>query len=239
MEERYLQMLPSELHPIIEEAEEKAACVIRVLPDENAAEFDNLMLGITPRGDLEATIFYRGTEISRCALIHEVLHIQRNLNEEIPCLKPLARRFYDQAWMLNDLLEHLIIIPEEQKHVETESRERWTGLCNELLWDVAGRWWAIPEITLKQNLFQLRAMRDIALPFWNSGQLDDLLTGARLWDTSMEFVATLKSKREQKVNLLRFAALEFQYDPAGFNIVRFDLSARPRTVALVRNLHSG
>ena len=168
MDKRYLQMLPSELQSIVAAIEAKAGCTIEVVPDEKAAAFDNLELRFMASGECGATITFKGTEIGRCALIHEVLHIHRNWGEEVPYLKPLGPQYMYQASWLNDLLEHLVIIPEEQKYEEAESRKHWSGLCDELLWDVRGRWYGMPKTVLKQCLFQLRAMRDIALPFWET-----------------------------------------------------------------------
>jgi hypothetical protein len=65
--------MPSELQLFVAEAEEKTGCHVQILPDKSAAQFDNLELRITLDGHCEAIISFAGVEISRCALIHELL----------------------------------------------------------------------------------------------------------------------------------------------------------------------
>ena len=114
-------MLPGELQAVVQEAEQLAGCEIAVVPDSAASEFDNLTFGIDA-GLCRATISYCGDSISRCAILHEVLHLKRYWLDAVPLLRATSRHRYDyEAQMVNDLIEHLTIIPEERRFVKAES----------------------------------------------------------------------------------------------------------------------
>src|SRR6266404_3979022 len=115
-------MLPAKLRAVVAEGEALAGCEIAVVPDQAASQFDNLSLGFDfGAAACSATIAYLGDAITPWALLHEVLHVKRYWVDEVPIIKPADQRFAFEAQALEDLLEHLAIIPEEQRHVHAES----------------------------------------------------------------------------------------------------------------------
>ena len=71
-------MLPEVLQKVVADAENLAGSPVVVRSGDAANEFDDVEL--RPRdeaGIAHAVITYRGDSITRCALVHEVLHINR------------------------------------------------------------------------------------------------------------------------------------------------------------------
>ena len=235
MEEHYLKILPRELQFFVAEAEEKAGCHIQIVRDNSAAQFDNLELRITLDGHCEAIISFAGAEISRCALIHEVLHIQRFWIEQVPILRPSGRQFGVQAQTLDELLEHLVIIPEERKYVQAESNEHWGALYQDGIRNIPlpGYPSIFEKALWKRSLFQWRALRDIAMPFLSDTSLSEKLEAWGLKDISSQFVSNLNAIHYDKIEQILLVVREFEYPPSGFCIRKFNLSARPRTLEFI------
>lgn len=127
MSPQFLAMLPGELQATVQEVEQIAGCAIEVIPNAAANEFDNLAHGVD-NGVCFARIAFRGESISRCALLHEVLHLKRNWLEAVPTLRPIARHREGEAQYVNELVEHLIIIPEEARFERAESNKHWASV---------------------------------------------------------------------------------------------------------------
>lgn len=235
MEERYLKILPSELQLFVAEAEDKAGCHIQIVHDASASQFDNLQIQIALDGHCEATISLAGTEISRCALIHEVLHIKRFWIEQVPILRSSGRQFEAQAQVLDELLEHLVIIPEERKYVQDESNEHWGALYQDGIRNIPlpGYPSIYQKDLWKRSLFQWRALRDIAMPFLSDTPLSDKLEAWGLEDISSQFVSNLNAVPSDKIEQISLVVREFEYPPSGFCIRKFNLSARPRALEFV------
>src|SRR5260221_1890573 len=120
-------MLPGELHATVQEVEQLAGCEIAVVPDAAASEFNSLQFGIEA-GVCHATIAYRGDSVSRCAILHELLHLKRYWLDAVPILRPTASRYELEAQALEDFVEHLVIIPEERRFEESESNAHWSAV---------------------------------------------------------------------------------------------------------------
>jgi hypothetical protein len=224
-------MLPGELQATVQEAEQVAGCAIEVVPDATANEFDDLTLRVND-GVCSATIAYRGESISRCALLHEVLHVKRYWLNAVPILRPAARRRYEsEAQMVNDLIEHLIIIPEERRFVEAESNAHWSSVMANLA--------ELPRVSfpssqaevdaLQRSLVLQRAMMDIALPDLDHTRLYDRLRDENLLESSAAFIDRLRSMLNDKERALIFVSREFRYDVTAFCVGRFNVRANPKS----------
>jgi hypothetical protein len=224
-------MLPRELQATVQEAEQLAGCEIAVAPDAAANEFDNLALRVDD-GVCSATIAYRGANISRCALVHEVLHVKRYWLDAVPILRPTARHRYGfEAQTVDDLIEHLVIIPEERRFVEAESNEHWSSVMVKLaeLPRVSSRSSQAEVDALQRSLVLQRAMMDIALPALDHTRLYDRLRDQNLLEASTAFIDRLRNMLDNKDRALIFVSQEFGYDPAGFCVGRFDLRTNPKS----------
>ena len=232
MEERYLKALPGELQSVVAEAEDKAGCHIEVVPDTNAAQFDHVKIQITLDGRCEAIISFAGAEMSRCALIHEVLHIKRYWIEQVPILRSIGRQFDAQAEAINELLEHLVIIPEERKYVPDESKVHWGALYQEGIRNIPLQVypWIYEKDLWKRSLLQWRALRDIAMPFLSDTLLLEKLESWGLKDVSGQFVSILNAVHNDKIEQIPLVVREFEWPPSGFCIRKYNLSARPRAL---------
>jgi hypothetical protein len=226
-------MLPGELQATVQEAEELAGCEIAVVPDKAASEFDNLTLGFDfGAGACTATIAYRGNAITPCALVHEVLHVKRYWVDEVPIIKPAAQRFALESQALEDLLEHLVIIPEEQHYVREESNAHWSSVMAAKLAElprVSPRPSQAEVVALKRSLLLQRAMMDIALPDLDRTGLYDRLRDENLLEASTAFVDGLRTLLSDKQRALSFVGQEFRHEQAGFWVGRFNLRATPKS----------
>jgi hypothetical protein len=224
-------MLPGELQTTIQQAEQVAGCEIAVVPDAAANEFDSLELRVDD-GVCSATIAYRGQSISRCALLHEVLHVRRYWLDAIPILRSTARRGYEfEAQTVEDLIEHLTIIPEESRFAEAESNEHWSFVMAKLA--------ESPRISspssqanvdaLQRSLLLQRAMMDIALPGLDHTRLYGRLRDENLLEASTVFVDRLRNTLNEKERALIFVSQEFRYDLTGLCVGWFQLRTDPKS----------
>jgi hypothetical protein len=229
MKAQFLAMLPGELQAIVQEAEQAAGCEIAVVPDAAANEFDNLQLSVTHSGVCSATIAYRGESISRCALLHELLHVKRYWLDAVPLLRPTSRHRYEaEAQMVNDLIEHLTIIPEERRFLEAESNAHWSvTMANELM-RIDSQSGHVNVHDLRRSLLLQRAMTDIALPALDPTRLYDRLHDENLFEVSTAFIGALRNMLDDKEWALKFVSNEFGYDLTGFCFGRFQLSTYPK-----------
>jgi hypothetical protein len=228
---RFLAMLPRELQAAVQEAEQLAGCEIAVVPDAAANRFDNLALRVDA-GVCSATIAYRGESISRCALLHEVLHMKRYWLDAVPILRPTARHRYEfEAQTVDDLIEHLIIIPQERHFAEAESNEHWSSVMAKLaeLPRVGSRSSQAEVEALQRNLVLQRAMMDIALPALDHTRLYDRLRDENLLEASTAFVDRLRKMLDNKERALIFVSQEFGHDLAGLCMGRFQLRTNPKS----------
>lgn len=232
MKLQFLAMLPGELQAIVQKAERVAECEIDVVPGEAVNEFDSLMFGVD-RGVCIATIAYRGECISRCALIHELLHLKRYWLDGAPLLRSTSRhRYHSEAQMVEDFVEHLIIIPEERRFAEAESNAHWSLVMMEELAK-------LPSISspssqadvdaLRRSLLLQRAMMDIAVPALDHVRLYDRLRDENLFEASTAFIDRLRNMLNDKERALIFVSKEFDYDLMGFCFGRFHLRTHPRS----------
>ena len=231
MSPQFLAMLPGELQATVQEAEQLAGCEIAVVPDAAANEFDNLALRVDD-GVCSATIAYRGESISRCALLHEVLHVKRYWLAAVPILRPIARRRYEfEAQSVDGLIEHLIIIPEERRFVEAESNEHWSSVMAKLseLPRASSSSSQAEVDALQRSLVLQRAMMDIALPHLDHTRLYDRLRDENLLEASTAFIDRLRNMLSDKERALIFVSQEFGYDLAGFCVGRFQLRTNPKS----------
>lgn len=217
-------MLPGELQATVKEVEQIAGCEIAVVPDPAANEFDNLAIGVVD-GVGTATIAFRGQSISRCALLHEVLHVKRYWLDAVPMLRPTTRLRYEvEAQMINEFIEHLIIIPEERRFVEAESNAHWSAVMAKLV--------ELDQVdigALRRSLVLQRAMMDIALPNLDHARLYGRLKNENLLEASTIFVDRLRTLLNDTERALVFVSREFGYDLAGFCVGRFNLGISPRS----------
>lgn len=231
MSPQFLAMLPGELQATVQEAEQVAGCEIAVVPDAAANEFDNLTLRVDD-GVCSATIGYRGESISRCALLHEVLHVKRYWLDAASILRPTTwRRYESEAQTVNDLIEHLIIIPEERRFVEAKSNAHWSSVMATLA--------ELPRISspssqadvdaLQRSLLLQRAMMDIALPGLDHTRLYDRLRDENLLEASTAFIDRLRNMLNDRERALIFVSQEFRYDLTGFCVGRFHLRTDPKS----------
>ncbi len=231
MSPQFLAMLPGELQVAVQEAEQVAGCEITVVANAAANEFDNLALGVG-HGVCSATIAYRGESISRCALLHEVLHIKRNWLDAVPILRPTTRLRYEfEAELVNELIEHLIIIPEERRFLEAESNAHWSSVMANLVESPRSSFPSSQADAddLQRSLLQQRAMLDIALPGLDHTRLYDRLRAENLLEASAEFIDRLRNMLNDKERALIFVCQEFGYDLTGFCVGRFQLQTDPKS----------
>ncbi len=224
-------MLPGELQATVQEAEQLAECEITVVPDAAASEFDNLTFGIDA-GECHATIAYRGDSISRCAILHEVLHLKRYWVDAVPILRPTASRYEFQAQALNDLIEHLVIIPEERRFAEAESNAHWSAVMGAKLAElptVSSASSQAEVVALQRSLMLQRAMMDIALPDLDHTGLYDRLRDEKFLEASTAFSDRLRNMLNDKMRALIFVSQEFRYDLTAFCVGRFNLRANPKS----------
>jgi len=201
-------MLPEELQATVREVEQVAGCEIAVVPDAAASEFDSLTFGIEA-GVCRATIAYHGDSISRCAILHELLHLKRYWLDAVPILRPTA---------------------------EAESNAHWSaGLAESPRISSASS--QAKVVTLQRNLMLQRALMDIALPDLDHTSLYDRLRDENFLEASTAFVDRLREMLNDKKCALIFASREFRYDLTGFCVGCFNLRANPksfeRSVALI------
>jgi hypothetical protein len=237
-------MLPGELQATVQEVEQLAGCEIGVVPDAAASEFDSLTFGIEA-GVCRATIAYRGDSISCCAIVHEVLHLKRYWLEGVPILRPTASRYQSEAQALDDLIEHLVIIPEEHHFAEAESNAHWSAVMRAKVAELPtvgqrdglGRFGggglnSAPSqaevVALQRSLMLQRAMMDIALPDLDHASLYDRLRDENLLEASGAFSDRLRNMLTDKMRALIFAGQEFRYDLTAFCVGRFNLRASPK-----------
>jgi len=214
-------MLPGEQQATVQEAEQVAGCAIEVIPDATVNEFDSLTFGVDD-GVCRATIAYRGESISRCALLHEVLHLKRYWLNAVPILRPATRiRYGSEAQMVDELIEHLIIIPEERRFVEAESNAHWSSVMANLA----------EEVDASQlSLVLQRAMMDIALPGLDHTRLYDRLRDENLLESSAAFIDRLRNTLNDKERALICVIREFRYDVTAFCVGRFNVRANPKRI---------
>jgi len=201
-------MLPEELQATVREVEQVAGCEIAVVPDAAASEFDSLTFGIEA-GVCRATIAYHGDSISRCAILHEPLHLKRYWLDAVPILRPTA---------------------------EAESNAHWSaGLAESPRISSASS--QAKVVTLQRTLMLQRALMDIALPDLDHTSLYDRLRDENFLEASTAFVDRLREMLNDKKCALIFASREFRYDLTGFCVGCFNLRANPksfeRSVALI------
>jgi len=232
-------MLPGELHATVQEVEQLAGCEIAVVPDAAASEFDSLTFGIEA-GVCHATIAYRGDSVSRCAILHELLHLKRYWLDVVPILRPTASRYELEAQALEDFVEHLVIIPEERRFEESESNAHWSAVTAAKLAElprVSSASSQAEVVTLQRNLLLQRALMDIALPDLDHTSLYDRLRDENFLEVSTAFIDHLRKMLNDKKSALIFASQEFRYDLTGFCVGCFNLRASPksfeRSVALI------
>jgi hypothetical protein len=226
-------MLPEQLQATVQEAEQLAGCEIAVVPDAAASQFDSLTFGIDA-GVCQATIAYRGESISRCALLHEVLHLKRYWLDAVPILRPTASRplYGFEAQTLEDLIEHLAIIPEERRFAEAESNAHWSAVMGVKLAElptVSSASSHAEVINLRRSLMLQRAMMDIALPNLDHTGLYDRLRDEDFLAASTSFIERLRDALSDKMRALIFASQEFRYDLSAICVGRFNLRANPKS----------
>jgi len=227
---QFLAMLPGELQAVVQEAEQLAGCEIAVVPDAAANEFESLELSVDRRGVCSATIAYRGESISRCALLHELLHVKRYWLDAVPLLKATSRHRYDyEAQMVNDLIEHLTIIPEERRFAKAESNAHWSVMMANEFSRISSSSRQADVDDLRRSLLLQRAMVDIALPALDHTRLYDRLRDENLFEASTAFVDHLRNILNNKERALIVACKEFGYDLTGFCFGRFRLRTHPKS----------
>ena len=227
---RFLAMLPGELQAIVQEAEQVAGCEIDVAPNAAANEFESLELSVDRDGVCTATIAYGGESISRCALLHEILHVKRYWLDAVPMLKTTSQhRYGHEAEMVNDLIEHLVIIPEERRFVESESNAHWSVMMANELTKLSFLSRQADVDFLRQSLLLQRAMMDIALPALDHTRLYDRLRDENLFEESAAFVELLRNRLNDKEHALHFVCEQFRYDLTGFCFGRFHLRTHDRS----------
>jgi len=226
----FLALLPGELQATVQEVEQVAECEIAVVRDATANEFDNLTFGVD-NGVCVATIAHRSESISRCALLHEVLHLKRYWLDAVPILKPAARfRYESEAQSVDELIEHLIIIPEERRFVEAESNAHWSSVMTTLAKPArVGFPSSQTEVdALQRSLLLQRAMMDIALPNLDHTRLYVRLRDENLFEASTAFIDRLRNVLNNKERALILVSREFRYDLTGFCFGRFHLRTNPK-----------
>jgi hypothetical protein len=227
MNPQFLAMLPPELRATVREVERLAECEIAVIPDASANDFDSLKFGVD-NGVCIAEIAYRGGSIAPCALLHEVLHVKRYCLDSVPVLRPASRWSSapsNDAPMLDELIEHLIIIPEERRFREAESSVHWSEVMGSKLAEV-------PRLdspsSLQRSLMLQHAMMDIALPELDHTRLYARLRDERLFERSTAFVENLRTVLNDKLRALKVVCQAFRYDLTAFRVGRYDLQTNPK-----------
>lgn len=229
MDQRFLSLLPEVLQKVVADAEDLAGSPVVVRSSDATNEFDNVEL--RPRdeaGIARAVITYRGDTITRCALVHEVLHIKRYWLEKVPVLRcSVTSRFGFEALLIEELVEHLVIIPEERRFVSTESDDHWRAVLDKKIREIsplpANRSEA-ERATLQRNVY--RAMLDIALPHFDNSLLYERLAEAEELEASHRFVGGLRPLVSDKLQALSFVVETFRYE--GFRAAPMDLDSRSR-----------
>jgi hypothetical protein len=230
-------MLPGELQAVVRTVEQLAGCEIAVVPDAAANDFDSLAFGVD-RGLCQATIAYRGNSASRCAILHEVLHLKRYWLDAVPMLRPAASfranaaRYESEATVLNDFIEHLVIIPEERRFAEAESNAHWSVVMAAQLAElptVSAGLGGAEDVALQRSLLLQRAMADIALPDLDHTGLYDRLRDENFFEASTRFSDSLRNMLNDKVGALVFAAQEFHYDLTAFCVGTFNIRTNPKS----------
>lgn len=222
-------MLPEALQKVVADAENLAGSSVVVRSGDAASEFDNVELH--PRdeaGIAHAIITYRGDSITRCALVHEVLHIKRYWLDKVPVLRfPITSRFGFEALLIEELVEHLVIIPEERKFVSTESDVHWSAVLDQKIREIS----PLPanrsdaeRAALQLNVY--RAMLDIALPHLDKTLLYERLGEAGELEASQRFVGGLRPLVSDKLRALSFVVETFRYE--GLRAAPMDLEAHSR-----------
>jgi hypothetical protein len=236
MKPRFFAMLPGELQAVVREVEQLAGCEIAVVPNAAANDFDSLAFGVDG-GLCEATIAYRGDSPSRCAIVHEVLHLKRYWLDAVPMLRPTtsfglaAARHEAEATVLNDFIEHLVIIPEERRFAEAESNAHWSVVMAAQLAElptVGSGLGRAESVALQRSLLLQRAMMDIALPDLDHTGLYDRLRDENLFEASTKFGDSLRDTLGDKMRALVFAAQGFRYDLTAFCVATFNIRANPK-----------
>jgi len=92
--------------------------------------------------------------------------------------------------MLDELIEHLTIIPEERRFLEVESNAHWSVVMGSKLAELPG---LDSPLSVQRSLMQQRAMMDIALPELDHTGLYDRLRDENLFERSTAFVENLRT----------------------------------------------
>ena len=231
MERRFLSLLPEVLQKVVAEAESLAGSSVVVRSGDAASEFDDIEL--RPRdeaGIAHAVISYRGDSITPCALVHEVLHIKRYWLDNVPVLRsPANSRFGFEARLIEELLEHLVIVPEERNFVSTESDARWSAVLDQKIREISplsANRSDTERAALQRTLY--RAMFDIALPHLDNTLLYERLGEAGELEASHLFVRALRPLVPDKLQALSFVVQTFRYEQQGFVAASLDLESRSR-----------
>jgi hypothetical protein len=223
VERRFLSLLPEVLQKVVTDAENLAGSSVVVQSGDAVSEVD---LELRPRDDAgiaHAVITYRGDSISRCALVHEVLHIKRYWLEKVPVLRcPVTSRFAFEASLIEELLEHLVIIPQERGFAPTESDAHWSVVLDQKINEISPH---AARAALQRSVY--RAMLDIALPHLEKTLLYEQLGAAGELEASHNFVRGLRPLLLDKLQALSFVVQEFRYE--GFKAAPMNLERRPRT----------
>ncbi|MBV8159154.1 MAG: hypothetical protein JO278_15950 [Dyella sp.] len=130
MEAKYLTLLPGELHTVVAEIEHRSNSQIIVQPAhaQNVAEQGLASAVIDLNRGAWALMVNYVDDISPYTLTHELLHLKRALLEGVT---RLTSRDQTPQTLIEDLItfentmEHLWIIPEEQKFFPNESASHW------------------------------------------------------------------------------------------------------------------
>ena len=230
MDQCFLSLLPEVLQKVVADAENLAGSSVVVRSGDAASEFDEIEL--RPRdeaGIAHAVITYHGDSITPGALVHEVLHIKRYWLENVPVLRsPVTSRFGFEARLIEDLLEHLVIIPEERKFVST-SDAHWSAVLDQKIREISPLSTIRSDAeraALQRNVY--RAMFDIALPHLDNALLYERLREAGELEASHLFVSALRPLVPDKVRALSFVVQTFGYDQQGFIAKPMGLEARLR-----------
>ena len=224
-------MLPGEVQVAVHKIEQLAGCEIAVVPDAAASEFENLTFGVDA-GLCRATIAYCGDSISRCAILHEVLHLKRYWLDAVPILRPTAWRYEIEAEVLNDFIEHLVIVPEEGRFEEVESNAHWSTVMRAQLTEVPTLSSASSQaevVALQRSLMLQRAMMDIALPELDHTGLYDRLRDENFFEASAAFSDRLRNMLNDKMRALIFASQEFRYDLTALCVGTFNIRVNPKS----------
>src|SRR5258706_14733664 len=214
MEQRFLEKLPDELRAAVPKIEELAGRGVVVRPVARAREFDSLIFGVKD-GECVAEIEYKGGDINLCALVHEGLHLKRYCLDGVPVLRAAKENAALDAQRWEDLLEHLVIIPEERRFAEAESNAHWRAVLDAHLGELTRLRADISQGQFQRGLIELRAMLDIALPALDHTAVYSRLREEKLFDRSTPFIESLRGAVNDKLRGVGFVIQLLGFDPAG------------------------